>query len=62
MATSRAKLDSNARRLKEKLDQITIRPYKEDGRLIREAADRSGESLQAYILNAIRSRMESENR
>lgn len=41
-------------------DSITIRPSKETGEKIRAAAADCGESVTAYILNAVRRRMESE--
>lgn len=39
-------------------DNIMIRPDKEEGQRIREAAADAGQSVQAYILQAIRNRME----
>ncbi len=59
MALSEAKKAAD-RRHNAKLDQIMIRPYKEEGAAIRAAAARSGKSLQGYILEAVRSRMEGE--
>ena len=56
MAT-KAKLEGNKRHI-EKLDQIMIRPSKEKGEEIRAA----GQSLQAYILQAVAERMEREAR
>ena len=41
-------------------DAIQIRPIATEGKAIREAASASGESLQGYILEAIRERMERE--
>lgn len=41
-------------------DSITIRPSKETGEKIRAAAADCGESVTAYILNAVRRRMELE--
>lgn len=43
-------------------DSITLRPSKPEGAEIRAAADRAGQSLQAYILEAIRQRMAQEAR
>lgn len=43
-----------------KLDTINIRPYKEEGAVIRAAAAAAGESLQSYILTAVRRRMDAE--
>lgn len=40
-----------------KRDAIMLRPDKEEGAAIRKAADQSGESLQQFILNAVRARM-----
>lgn len=56
MATSdahkRASAKWNASR-----DNIMIRPDKEEGQRIRAAAAAAGQSVQAYILQAIRERM-----
>lgn len=41
-------------------DNIMIRPEKEEGQKIREAAARAGQSVQAYILEAVRAKMEQE--
>ena len=41
-------------------DNIMIRPSKEEGALIRKAAADAGQSVQAYILEAIRSRMQKD--
>lgn len=41
-------------------DSITIRPAKEAGEKIRAAAADCGESVTAYILEAVRLRMELE--
>ena len=41
-------------------DYISIRPKKEIGQEIREAAADAGQSLQGYILQACRERMERE--
>lgn len=59
MPTSKAKLAGNKRHV-EKLDNLMVRPYKEEGEMIRKAAADAGETVQAYILKAIRMRMESE--
>lgn len=59
MATSKAKLATNAKHVA-KLDQIMIRPSKEDGAAIRAAAAVAGQSLQGYIIQAVRERMERE--
>lgn len=43
-----------------KCDAITIRPLKATGAAIRAAAAAAGQSLQGYILQAVRARMEQE--
>lgn len=40
-------------------DAIMIRPSKDEGREIRQAATDAGESLQGFILSAVRARMDS---
>ena len=40
-----------------KCDAITIRPLKPQGTAIRTAAEAAGQSLQGYILQAVRERM-----
>ena len=44
-----------------KLDRIVIQPSKEEGMKIRQAAANAGQSVQGYILQAIKVRMEREN-
>lgn len=44
-----------------KLDRIVIQPSKEEGMKIRQAASNAGQSVQGYILQAIKERMEREN-
>ena len=44
-----------------KLDRIAIQPSKEEGAKIRQAAANAGQSVQGYILQAIKERMEREN-
>jgi len=44
----------------DKLDRIVIQPRKEEGATIREAAAQAGQSLQAYVLQAVRERMQRE--
>lgn len=44
-----------------KLDRIVIQPEKEEGTMIRQAASNAGQSVQGYILQAIKERMEREN-
>lgn len=38
-------------------DSITLRPSKEEGQQIRQAAAASGQSVQQYILDAVRQKM-----
>lgn len=40
-----------------KLDRIVIQPYKEDGLRIRNAASEAGQSVQAFILDAVFNRL-----
>lgn len=56
MATKPNKLATNAAHAA-KLDRIVIQPYKEEGEAIREAAKSAGQSLQSYILDAVREKM-----
>ena len=41
-------------------DNIMIRPDKDEGGAIRNAAKAAGQSVQAYVLQAIRERMERD--
>lgn len=50
---------ANARHLA-KLDLIKIQPPKAEGEAIRAAAAAAGQSLQGYILQAVRDRMQQE--
>lgn len=59
MAISEKKAISDKRHL-DKLDKMKIQPYKAEGQRIREAAKAAGQSLQGYILQAVRERMERE--
>lgn len=43
-----------------KCDTIQIRPLKPQGQQIRAAAAAAGQSLQGYILQAVRERMDKE--
>lgn len=43
-----------------KCDTIQIRPLKPEGEKIRSAATAAGQSLQGYILQAVRERMERD--
>ena len=54
-AHNRASAKWNASR-----DNIMVRPTKEEGQKIREAAANAGQSVQAYILQAVRERMAGE--
>lgn len=54
-AQKRASYKWNASR-----DSITIRPDKETGAQVRKAAVDAGQSLQVYILQAVRERMERD--
>ncbi len=56
---TQAKKDGNARHIS-KLDIIKVQPYKEEGARIRAAAATAGQSVQGYILQAVRERMERE--
>lgn len=54
-AQKRASTNYNRKR-----DNIMIRPTKEEGAVIREAAAAAQQSVQAYILQAIQDRMSRE--
>lgn len=43
-----------------KCDYISLRPIKADGAAIRAAAAAAGQSLQGYVLQAVRERMTAE--
>lgn len=43
-------------------DAIMLRPAKDHGAVIRAAAAQAGQSVQAYILQAVRERMERDNK
>ena len=57
--STEAKREGNKRH-QLKLDRIVIQPSKDEGERIRAAASASGESLQGYILSAVRDRMERD--
>ncbi len=59
MALSEAKKAAD-KRYGAKLDQIMVRPYKHEGAAIRIAAAERGQSVQSYILQAVRDRMSRE--
>lgn len=48
------------KRYQEKRDSIMLRPSKDDGQTIRATAAAAGQSVQGYILQAVRERMERE--
>ena len=56
MMSTEAKRACNARH-QNKLDRISIQPLKEEGAKIRQAAAAAGQSVQGYILEAVRDRM-----
>jgi predicted HicB family RNase H-like nuclease len=56
MTTSDAQKRANAA-WNRRQDNIMIRPSKEEGQRIRAAAERAGQSVQAYILDTLRARM-----
>lgn len=43
-----------------KCDKMLIQPRREEGQRIRAAAAAAGQSLQGYVLEAVRDRMERE--
>lgn len=59
MPISEAKRRNNAN-YTAKCDYINVRPLKPEGAAIRAAAAAAGQSLQGYILQAVRARMEQE--
>lgn len=59
MMSTEAKRACNARH-QNKLDRISIQPPKEEGAKIRQAAAAAGQSVQGYILEAVRDRMERD--
>ena len=59
MALSEAKKASNKKEDWKQM-QILIKPYKAEGAAIREAAAAEGQPLEAYILQAVRERMERD--
>ena len=60
MPLSEAKRASN-KRSDAKYQQLLIKPYKAEAEKIREAADKAGQSMQQYILQAVRERMQRES-
>ena len=59
MATSKAQIRANVE-YNRRHDSITIRPDKEIGARIRRAASISGQSVQAYILDTLRARLQAD--
>ena len=59
MPITEAKKRNNAK-YNAKCDVINVRPLKPEGAAIRAAAAAAGQSLQGYILQAVRTRMEQE--
>lgn len=59
MALSEAKKAADKRHTA-KLDNIMVRPYREEGAAIRSAAAAAGKSVQGYVLEAVREKMERE--
>lgn len=59
MTATKAHLEGNQRH-QAKLMRIILQPYREEGQTIKEAASKAGQSTQAYILQAVRERMEKE--
>ena len=60
MATTDAERRA-VKKYQETRDAIMLRPPIEDGKNIRQAAADAGQSVQAYILQAIRERMARDN-
>lgn len=48
------------RKYQQTRDQITLRPSKEDGAQIRQAAQDAGQSVTAYIMQAVREYMDKQ--
>lgn len=61
MPVSEAKRKNNDK-YNAKCDPIQIKPLKNVGREIRDAATAAGQSLQGYILQAIKERMDRDNK
>lgn len=59
MASTKAQIKASVE-YNRKRDNIMIRPTTDEGEAIRAAAAHTGQSLQQYILQAIRERMERE--
>ena len=61
MPLSEVKRRNNAAH-QQKLMRIVVQPYVEEGEAIRAAAAAAGQSTQAYVLQAVRDRMERESK
>ena len=61
MPVSEAKRRNNDK-YNARCDSIRLMPIKAEGQKIREAAAAAGQSLQGYILQAVRERMERDNK
>lgn len=59
MATSKAQIRANVE-YNRRHDSITIRPDKEIGARIRAAAAEAGQSVQGYILDTLRARLQAD--
>lgn len=57
---SPAQIQANVRYNRSR-DSITLRPSKEDGAAVRQAAAAAGQSVQGYIMQACSERMQREN-
>lgn len=57
--STQAQIDASVNYNKRR-DNIMIRPKKEEGAKIREKAEKAGQSVQAYILQAIWERIERD--
>lgn len=60
MVMSEAKRASN-KRSDAKYQQLLLKPYRAEADAIRAAAAKQGQSLQQYILQAVRERMQRES-
>ena len=58
--TTAARLAANARH-NEQLDQMLIKPYKDQGAIIRAAAAAEGKSLQRFILDIVMDYIEGKS-
>ena len=61
MAYNEAKKRSN-KKSDAKYMQILLKPYKAEGEAIKAAAIAAGQATQAYVLQAVRERMEREKK